>query len=183
MSIQSEIDRIRENISASYAAVEEKGGTAPELQCSGNLPGAIRSIDTGANLPSGTADQVIGFDSDGKAVAKGLENDMLPVVDVAHGGTGQITGADAIKSLIEALTPYSLSVNVEYPNIYYPYYNSSNEPGRTSLPQLRKGIVGTTVPIGSASTDYTTSRARAISLHTAIPESGLVNGCLYGIYS
>lgn len=44
MSVQSEIERIRTNISGAYSAVSEKGGVLPETQNSGNLAGAIRSI-------------------------------------------------------------------------------------------------------------------------------------------
>lgn len=44
MSIQSELERLRQNIAAAYAAVAEKGGTLPGAQNSGNLAAAIRSI-------------------------------------------------------------------------------------------------------------------------------------------
>ena len=44
MSIQSEIDRITQNVSDSYDAVEAKGGTMPLVQNSSNLASAIGSI-------------------------------------------------------------------------------------------------------------------------------------------
>ena len=47
MSVQTEIARIRANVEASYAAVEEKGGTVPESAVSNGLPAAIRSIPSG----------------------------------------------------------------------------------------------------------------------------------------
>ena len=44
MSIQSELNRIKANISAAYSAVEEKGGTLPEEQTSANLAAAILGL-------------------------------------------------------------------------------------------------------------------------------------------
>lgn len=182
MSIQSEIDRIKENISASYAAVEEKGGAAPELQSSGNLPGAIRSIGTGTKLPSGTAGQVIGFDDSGEAVAKTLANNMLPVVDAAHGGTGKTTPAKAMTALINPCAQLNLTKESQMENLCVPAADSTEAAGKVNLKNLRLAMVASESPIVSSQTDYEASRARAISLHTVMPASGLVNGCLYGIY-
>lgn len=53
MSIQSEIERISDNVAAAYAAVEEMGGTVPEAQNSDGLAEAVRSIPTGGGIPSG----------------------------------------------------------------------------------------------------------------------------------
>ena len=44
MSIQSEINRLTQNISAAFAAVGNKGGTVPTSKTSGNLATAINSI-------------------------------------------------------------------------------------------------------------------------------------------
>lgn len=44
MSVQGEIDRIKGNVAAAYAAVSAKGGALPETQNSENLPGAVESI-------------------------------------------------------------------------------------------------------------------------------------------
>lgn len=44
MSIQSEINRIAQNVSDSFDAVAAKGGTRPQAQNSSNLPDAILSI-------------------------------------------------------------------------------------------------------------------------------------------
>lgn len=44
MSISGEINRIRSNISASYGAVSDAGGSVPATQNSENLPAAIASI-------------------------------------------------------------------------------------------------------------------------------------------
>lgn len=47
MSIESEINRIKDNVADSYAVVAEKGGTVPELQNSNGLSQAINSIPQG----------------------------------------------------------------------------------------------------------------------------------------
>lgn len=43
-TIETKINRISDNIAATYAAVAEKGGTVPEAANSDNLPEAVRSI-------------------------------------------------------------------------------------------------------------------------------------------
>lgn len=50
MSIQTELSRIRENISSAYTAAQEKGAELPAIQDSGNLESAIRSIPEGAAI-------------------------------------------------------------------------------------------------------------------------------------
>lgn len=50
MSIQTELNRISENISNAYAAAQEKGAELPAAQNSGNLEAAIRSIPEGTTL-------------------------------------------------------------------------------------------------------------------------------------
>lgn len=59
MSVQSEIDRIKANLSGAYSAVSEKGGTLPETQNSANLPEAIRTI-SGEELATYIVKAVIG---------------------------------------------------------------------------------------------------------------------------
>lgn len=44
MSIQSEIDRLRQNVSAAFTAIGNKGGTVPNSRVSENLASAIDSI-------------------------------------------------------------------------------------------------------------------------------------------
>lgn len=56
MSIQTQIERLKTNVSSAYSVVQEMGGTIPENATSDNLPGAIRSIQstgTSDNFPSG----------------------------------------------------------------------------------------------------------------------------------
>jgi hypothetical protein len=47
MSIQSEINRLKQNVSAAFTAIGNKGGTVPNSKVSGNLASAINSIPEG----------------------------------------------------------------------------------------------------------------------------------------
>lgn len=50
MSIQSEINRLKQVVSSAYTAIGDKGGTVPSSKVSGNLVSAIESIPAGAEL-------------------------------------------------------------------------------------------------------------------------------------
>lgn len=52
MSVNSEIERIRGNIAASYTAAEEKGAMMPTEQDSDNLAATVASIKTGGAVES-----------------------------------------------------------------------------------------------------------------------------------
>lgn len=54
MSVESEIERIKNNISNAYSKIAEKGGTLPEIQKSSNLANAIDSISLTMNLQEKT---------------------------------------------------------------------------------------------------------------------------------
>lgn len=76
MSIQSEISRIRSNVSAAYDAVSELGGVVPEGENanSENLAEAIRTgaqalLSTKQDTLTGQSGQVVGFNANGAAVA------------------------------------------------------------------------------------------------------------------
>lgn len=47
MSVQSEIDRITQNVADTYSALEEKGATMPAEQNSDNLPATARTVPAG----------------------------------------------------------------------------------------------------------------------------------------
>lgn len=47
MSIQSEINRLKQAVSDAFTAIGNKGGTVPESKTSGNLASAIASIPSG----------------------------------------------------------------------------------------------------------------------------------------
>ena len=50
MSVQSEINRLKNNVSLAYAAIGDMGGTVPTAQVSENLASAISSIPTGVTV-------------------------------------------------------------------------------------------------------------------------------------
>lgn len=62
MSIQSEINRIKSGVSAAYSAVQDKGGTLPDVQNSANLAAAVQSIPTSI-IPPGFIAMWFGPDS------------------------------------------------------------------------------------------------------------------------
>lgn len=69
MSIQSEMDRIIENIASAYLAVNAKGGTLPAEQNSDHLPDAIDSIPGGYSVAAADAS---GDDSERSITFTGL---------------------------------------------------------------------------------------------------------------
>jgi hypothetical protein len=60
MSVQSEIQRLNDNVGAAYAAVEEKGGTLPSSLNSENLSSAIRTISGADSVYVGTEEPTEG---------------------------------------------------------------------------------------------------------------------------
>ena len=50
MSVQSEINRLKQNVSAAFTAIGNKGGTVPSTKVSGNLASAINSIPKGVTV-------------------------------------------------------------------------------------------------------------------------------------
>lgn len=52
MSIQSEINRIKNNLAAAYTAASEKGATMPSQQNSANLASTISSVSTAGGSSS-----------------------------------------------------------------------------------------------------------------------------------
>ena len=54
MSIQTEINRLKQNVSAAFTAIANKGGTIPTYKVSGNLAAAISSIPAGVTVQKKT---------------------------------------------------------------------------------------------------------------------------------
>lgn len=44
MSVATQLDKLNKNLEDSYAVVEDKGGTLPQVLCFDNLPSAINTI-------------------------------------------------------------------------------------------------------------------------------------------
>lgn len=109
MSIQSEINRIKNNVAATYSAMEEQGATMPTQQNSANMAATARTIPTGSG--GGTtvqADWSVNDSSNAryvknrthwKEVFDGPEGEIIPETSVAFtSNIKTITGAmsDAI---------------------------------------------------------------------------------------
>lgn len=105
---------------------------------------------------------------------------------IAEGGTGGTTAANAMKNLIVDLPDLdSVSGPHAFNNMHIPFTDKVNNATEylSVLDILTwASNLSTGYRIFDANTDYTTPRARAISLHTALP-STLVNGFIYGIYT
>lgn len=54
MSVQSEINRLKQAVSDAFTAIGNKGGTVPTSKVSGNLATAINSIPAGAKVQTQT---------------------------------------------------------------------------------------------------------------------------------
>lgn len=101
MSVNDQISRISSNIAASYAAVQEKGGTLPSSRNSQNLAAAIRSISSGSTpvvAAPGTA-----YDSFKRTVLTGKRTagtftDFTPdiiIADLSNAGSADNASADS----------------------------------------------------------------------------------------
>ena len=76
MSIQSEINRLKQAVSDAFVAIGNKGGTVPSSKVSGNLSTAIQSIPSGVAVQrkSGT----VVTDSNGEATVDcGFKPDLV----------------------------------------------------------------------------------------------------------
>ena len=74
MSIQSEINRLKQAVSDAFTAIGNKGGTVPTSKVSGNLVSAINSIpDGGDGVPVEQATPTIAIDYYGKITATAIQ--------------------------------------------------------------------------------------------------------------
>lgn len=121
MSVQSQIDRISQNISDSYSAIEERGGTLPQIQNSDNLENAIRSIQKGdvvtylINAPIGAIIQWSGTENsvpEGWSICNG-ENGTIDlsgkfVLSAGNGySVGATGGSDKVTLTVEQMPSHS----------------------------------------------------------------------------
>lgn len=101
MSIQSEINRLKQVVSDAFTAIANKGGTVPSSKVSGNLASAINSIPAGVTVQraSGT---VTGVSGSNKTVDCGFKPDAVFFTgtnsysgDIVHAGVlfGESTSA------------------------------------------------------------------------------------------
>lgn len=111
MSIQSEINRLKQNVSAAFTAIGNKGGAVPSSKVSGNLASAIASIPEGVTVQKKTG-TVTGVSGTAKTVSCGFKPDVV----LFTGTTPQLnnqamhTGvAFTEKNVTSMTTPYCTS--------------------------------------------------------------------------
>lgn len=123
MSIQSEINRIAQNVSDSFDAVVAKGGTMPQAQNSSNLPDAILSI------PSGLLPRIVVTAPTGSTVTctKGARTLTATEVsgtwtfDIPDYGTWVINaskGSESASESVDVTEVKQYSISIAYTRIY-----------------------------------------------------------------
>lgn len=149
------------------------------------------SAKNGVTFTPHIEDGILSFTNDGslpnpEPISLGgggnVEGFVDGVLDIEHGGTGGSDATKAVAGLGYSLTKASVGETSDYVNVYVMTVWDSTTSYKTSISDLRKTIVGTGTQLSAAQTDYTTLRARAISLHQTMPSSDLINGAIYGIY-
>lgn len=128
-TIETKINRISDNIAATYAAVEEMGGTVPEAANSDNLPEAVRTIPASGVVIDDTL-TISGAAADAKAtgdalnqIKSDLENKYtkpstgIPASDLASGviptalkNPNALTFTGAATGTYDGSTPLSINI-------------------------------------------------------------------------
>lgn len=95
MSIQSEINRLKQNVANAFTAVGNKGGTVPSSKVSGNLATAISSIPSGVTVQRTPPNASFTTDGDGRATVNcGFQPDLVvinPMVPLSEGYDYRLT--------------------------------------------------------------------------------------------
>ena len=87
MSIESEIDRIRQNIANSYVILEALGARMPDVRNSDNLPPTIESL---YEVIAANKELIITSDGEGNVLVKINDSEIL----LANDGNGNITATE-----------------------------------------------------------------------------------------
>lgn len=154
MSVQSEINRVKNNVASAYTAVAAKGGTVPSTQNSANLAAAVNSIP---EIPN-----------------------PLPI---GNGGTGATTASAAVGNLIAALgDPSQESSYTDLCIPMCDISNASPYGSKESLSSIMTRINNRSDKVSLANTSYTTYMARAVALVTSAPSS-MTNGTIALVYA
>lgn len=113
MSIESEINRIKQNIANAYTYCSEKGGTMPQTQDSANLAATVSSVPSGVDIYDYIEEEPIS-DSSGLAPRHLLKK--LPSITISQSITTLSSTFDACINLeeIEGITNNSLSTTTSY---------------------------------------------------------------------
>ena len=133
MSINTSAQRIKDNVSASFDAVQNKNGTVPESKVIANLPAAIESIPSGSSLnfeivgnpkPANPSNNTIWLNTDTPIVNYFLVSDIAELEADLNFDNGDVyiqigTDSDAKFSLVDdwpnVLMVYPLSA-MQYVN-------------------------------------------------------------------
>ena len=106
MSIQSEIDRIKDNVAETYDALEEQGATMPTQKNSNNLAATARTISSGSGGTTVQADWSVNDTSNPRHVRErthwkeeydGPEGEIIPETTLQFKGTfnfGTLSGGN-----------------------------------------------------------------------------------------
>ena len=87
MSIQSEIDRIQDNVQNTIAAIQAAGVAVPAGASSNDMPSLVQALaNTKQDKLTGTKGQFVGFDESGNAVAVDAQKPLARTVTLSASG-------------------------------------------------------------------------------------------------
>lgn len=125
MSIQSEINRLKQAVSDAFTAIGNKGGTVPTSKVIGNLVSAINSIPDGGDgvisaVATGTYTPASDISS-GVEIAHGLSVTPHFCIWIAENDFSDITGVSAavVGAMVAKPMLYSVSSGITYPYQYF----------------------------------------------------------------
>lgn len=212
MSIQSEIDRITNNVQGALDIIRATGSTVPSPASSDDLPTAAQALaNEKQDKLTGNSGQIVGFDSDGNAIARA--GYTASDIAFADGETfqqkydsGELTGPQGAKGDTGAQGPQGEQGPAGADGAQGEQgpqgpagaagqnatINGVNALTLNATGGLSGSQSGSTYTLnGSAfvqktsnlsGTDYTTIRARGIQLVSSAPGT-LPNGCIAIVYS
>lgn len=121
MSIQSEINRLKNNVAATYAAMEEQGATMPTQQNSANLAATARTIPTGSGGGGTTvqADLSVNNPNDPSYVKErthwkeevGVDGKIIPKTTLRFGGSFRLLELSGVSGGVQNGGKYIVTHN------------------------------------------------------------------------
>lgn len=139
MGVQSEIDKLATDISDSYAAVQEMGGTVPEEGGSSRLADAVRSIPTGPIEGEATLMPVTEAEYNALTEEEKMADDKAWLVTDAEGASGgSASSAGEVYSREEQRIGTWIDGKPLYKKVYKvtPQWTGSNQSFSLNIPEL-----------------------------------------------